>query len=88
MNTHNLFQAVHELPLKLGSLTDSTICARDNRRSGNRQYRGASSPPLYNELLHRVTGAVVDHVLGREGDPSFHPRNDPGSHGITVSRSR
>ena len=44
-----------------------TICARDTYEVGT---EGVVQPELlraYNELVHRVTGATLDHLLEREG---------------------
>jgi hypothetical protein len=44
-----------------------TICARDTYESGT---DGVLQPKVlreYNELLHRVTGAVKDHLSGSPG---------------------
>jgi hypothetical protein len=58
----------HERTVILARLANElTICARDTYEVGT---EGVLQPGIlraYNELLHRVTGAVRDHLLGSEG---------------------
>jgi hypothetical protein len=44
-----------------------TICARDTYEVGTEGIIEPRTLRAYNELLHRVTGAVVHHILGTEG---------------------
>jgi hypothetical protein len=44
-----------------------TISARDTYEVGTRQVLEPEILRAYNELLHRVAGAVTDHLEGREG---------------------
>ncbi len=44
-----------------------TICARDTYEVGTEGVVEPRALRAYNELLHRVTGSVVDHILGKEG---------------------
>ena len=44
-----------------------TICARDTYEVGTENVVEPRVLRAYNELLHRVTGSVVDHLLGKEG---------------------
>jgi hypothetical protein len=51
--------------VRIADLT--TVCARDTYEVGT---DGVLKPQLlraYNELLHRIIGALRDHLLGREG---------------------
>jgi hypothetical protein len=43
-----------------------TICARDTYEVGSEVVLQPGVLRAYNELLHRVTGAVRDHLLGSE----------------------
>ena len=58
----------HERTIILARLANElTICARYTYEVGT---EGVLQPGIlraYNELLHRVTGAVRDHLLGSEG---------------------
>jgi hypothetical protein len=44
-----------------------TICARDTYEVGTENVLEPQILRAYNELLHRVTGAVVHHVQGTDG---------------------
>jgi len=44
-----------------------TICARDTYEVGTENVLEPQVLRAYNELLHRVTGATTDHILGTEG---------------------
>jgi len=44
-----------------------TICARDTYEVGTESVLQPTVLRAYNELLHRVTGAVRDHLTGTEG---------------------
>lgn len=44
-----------------------TICARDTYEAGTESVLQPTVLRAYNELLHRVTGAVRDHLTGTEG---------------------
>ncbi len=44
-----------------------TICARDTYEVGTDRVMQPELLRAYNELLHRVTGAVRDHLLESEG---------------------
>jgi hypothetical protein len=44
-----------------------TICARDTYEVGTDDVLEPQVLRAYNELLHRVIGAVSDHLLNREG---------------------
>jgi CRISPR/Cas system Type II protein with McrA/HNH and RuvC-like nuclease domain len=44
-----------------------TICARDTYEVGTDDVLAPEILRGYNELMHRVTGAVVDHLVGAEG---------------------
>ncbi len=44
-----------------------TICARDTYEVGTDRVVQPELLRAYNELMHRVTAATLDHVLGREG---------------------
>src|SRR5258708_2394203 len=68
------------MPLNIDSLSNSaktvvlariahtlTICARDTYEAGTENVLEPHVLRAFNELLHRVTGAVRDHVLGSEG---------------------
>jgi len=44
-----------------------TICARDTYEAGTDRVVQPELLRAYNELLHRVTGAALDHLLEREG---------------------
>lgn len=44
-----------------------TICARDTYEVGTDRVVQPELLRAYNELLHRVTGAARDHLLGSEG---------------------
>jgi hypothetical protein len=44
-----------------------TICARDTYEAGTENVLDAQGLRAYNELLHRVTSAVVSHLSGTEG---------------------
>jgi hypothetical protein len=46
---------------------DLTVCARDTYEVGTEVVLDPQALRAYNELLHRVTGAVRDHLLGVEG---------------------
>ena len=45
-----------------------TVCARDTYEAGTENVLQPQMLRAYNELLHRVTVAVRDHILGREGE--------------------
>jgi hypothetical protein len=44
-----------------------TICARDTYEVGTENVVEPRVLRAYNELLHRVAGSVVDHLLGKAG---------------------
>jgi hypothetical protein len=44
-----------------------TVCARDTYEVGTENVLEPQVLRAYNELLHRVTGAVRDHLLGVKG---------------------
>ena len=44
-----------------------TICARDTYEVGTENILEPQVLRAYNELLHRVTAATTDHLLGSEG---------------------
>jgi len=44
-----------------------TICARGTYEVGTENVLEPQILRSYNELLHRVTGAVVHHILGTDG---------------------
>jgi hypothetical protein len=44
-----------------------TICARDTYEVGTENVLNPQMLRAYNELLHRVTGAVIDHLSPKEG---------------------
>jgi hypothetical protein len=44
-----------------------TICARDTYEAGTDRVVQPELLRAYNELLHRVTGATMNHVLGSDG---------------------
>ena len=44
-----------------------TVSARDTYETGTENVLRPEMLRAYNELLHRVTVAVRDHILGREG---------------------
>jgi CRP-like cAMP-binding protein len=44
-----------------------TICARDTYEVGTENVLEPQILRSYNELVHRVTGAVVQHMLGTDG---------------------
>jgi hypothetical protein len=44
-----------------------TICARDTYEAGTENVLEPQVLRSYNELLHRVTAAVKDHVVGADG---------------------
>ena len=46
-----------------------TICARDTDEVGTDRVVQPELLRAYNELLHRVTGATLDQLLGNEGYP-------------------
>ena len=46
-----------------------TICARDTYEVGTEGVLQPGVLRAYDELLHRVTGAVRDHLLGGDGYP-------------------
>jgi hypothetical protein len=43
-----------------------TICARDTYEAGTDNVSNAKDLRAYNELLHRVTAAVAEHVSGTD----------------------
>jgi hypothetical protein len=52
----------------LASLSSTlTICARDTYEAGTDRVLQPELLRAYNELLHRVTGAALDHLLERKG---------------------
>jgi hypothetical protein len=58
----------HEKTIVLARLANElTICARDTYEVGTEGVLQPGVRRAYNELLHRVTGAVRDHLLGSEG---------------------
>ena len=66
MNTQSLSDSAR-IALLARIAHSLTICARDTYEVGTDNVLEPQVLRSYNELLHRVTGAVVDHVLGREG---------------------
>src|ERR1700722_17530358 len=44
-----------------------TICARDTYEAGTENVLEPQVLRSYNELLHRVTAAVKDHLVGTDG---------------------
>lgn len=46
-----------------------TVCARSTYEAGTENVREPKVLRAYNELQHRVTGAVRDHIMGRGGIP-------------------
>lgn len=44
-----------------------TICSRDTYEQGTDNVKEPHVLRSYNELLHRVTGAVVEHAMGTNG---------------------
>jgi hypothetical protein len=44
-----------------------TVCARSTYEAGTENVREPKVLRAYNELQHRVTGAVRDHIMGRGG---------------------
>jgi hypothetical protein len=44
-----------------------TICARDTYEVGTENVLNPQTLRGYNELLHRVTGSVVDHLSQKKG---------------------
>jgi hypothetical protein len=44
-----------------------TICGRDTYEQGTDDVKEPHVLRSYNELLHRVTGAVVHHAVGTDG---------------------
>jgi hypothetical protein len=69
------------MPLNLESLPDAakatllarlantlTICARNTYEVGTENVFDSQTLRSYNELLHQVTGSVVTHLAGSEGD--------------------
>ena len=58
----------HEKAILLARLANIlTICPRDTYEVGSEVVLQPGVLRAYNELLHRVTGAVRDHLLGTEG---------------------
>ena len=66
MNTQSLSDSAR-ISLLARIAHSLTICARDTYEVGTDNILEPQVLRSYNELLHRVTGAVVSHVLGREG---------------------
>jgi hypothetical protein len=69
------------MPLKVESLSNHartvllarlaytlTICARDTYEAETDRVVKPELLRAYNELLHRVTGATMNHILGSDGD--------------------
>jgi hypothetical protein len=46
-----------------------TICARDTYEVGTDEVRDPPTLRVYNELLHRVTASVVNHLTGPKDFP-------------------
>ena len=44
-----------------------TVCARDTYEVGTKNVLDPQTLRAYNELLHRVTGSVVSHLSGSQG---------------------
>ena len=66
MNTESLSRA--ERTAVLARIAHAlTICARDTYEVGTESVLEPQVLRSYNELLHRVTAAVRDHVLGTDG---------------------
>ena len=58
----------HAKTVLLASLASTlTICARDTYEAGTDRVVQPEVLRAYNELLHRVTEAARDHLLGIEG---------------------
>jgi hypothetical protein len=58
----------HENAVLLARLAHTlTICARDTYEAGTERVLEPEILRAYNELSHRVTGAVVNHLLGHDG---------------------
>jgi len=66
MNTQSLSDSAR-IALSARIAHSLTICARDTYEVAKDNVLEPQVPRSYNELLHRVTDAVVSHVLGREG---------------------
>jgi hypothetical protein len=56
-----------EIVLLARIAAELTVCARDTYEAGTDNVVDPQSLRAYNELLHRVTGAVRDHLSGVEG---------------------
>ena len=68
MSLNTEFMSEHEKTVLLARLAHTlTICARDTYEAGTERILEPDILRAYNELLHRVTGAVVNHLLGHEG---------------------
>ena len=58
----------HEKTVLLARLANTlTICARDTYEVGTDRVAQPELLREYNELLHRITGAVMDHLLESKG---------------------
>ena len=58
----------HAKTVLLASLASAlTISARDTYEVGTDRLVQPELLRAYNELMHRVTGATLNHLLGREG---------------------
>jgi hypothetical protein len=58
----------HETAVLLARLAHTlTVCARDTYEAGTERVLEPEILRAYNELSHRVTGAVVNHLSGHEG---------------------
>ena len=58
----------HEKTVLLARLANElTICARDTYEVGKDRALQPELLRAYNELVHRITGAVSDHLLKSEG---------------------
>ena len=58
----------HEKTVLLARLaSELTICARETYEVGTDRVLQPELLRAYNELLHRVTGAVLDHLRERKG---------------------
>jgi hypothetical protein len=68
MTTESLSDSARTLLLaRLASTI--TICARDTYEAGTENVLDPRLLRAYNELLHRITGSVVSHLLGEKGYP-------------------
>ena len=66
MNTKSLSR-VEETAVLARIAHGLTICARDTYEVGTENVLEPQVLRSYNELLHRVTAAVLEHVVGTDG---------------------